>query len=51
MNMLLKRNSFVCRELTVDVFPNNICIKEEIKMKIRKYFELKENKSSTFQNL
>ena len=49
--MLLKRNSFVCRGLTVNVFPNNICIKVETKMKIRKYFELNENKSSAFQTL
>ena len=32
------------------MFLNNLWIKEEIKMKYRKYFTMNENKDATYQN-
>lgn len=32
------------------MFLNNLWIKEEIKMKLRKYFTMNENKDATYQN-
>lgn len=36
--------------MEINALPNNSCVKKEIKMKIRKYFELNVNKNMIYKD-
>lgn len=45
-----KCNQKIPNYLELEMFLNNLWIKEEIKMKLRKYFTMNENKDAIYRN-